>query len=67
MAADDMLTDLQRAAVALEETGVALAPCGEVLAGEPCCGRTAEEVAAEVAAYEKFRSQTAVTSPEAAR
>lgn len=48
---------------------VQLAPCGEVLAGEHCpCGRTAAEVAQEVADYElwiaNFRSQT---SPEAAR
>jgi hypothetical protein len=48
---------------------VPLAPCGEVLAGEDCgCGRTAEEVAAEVAAYElSLITQRILTSPEATR
>jgi hypothetical protein len=52
-----------------ESFTVPLAPCGEVLAGEYCgCGRTAEEVAAEVAAYEaSLAAQPARISPEATR
>ncbi|GLH97381.1 hypothetical protein [Phytohabitans aurantiacus] len=48
---------------------IPLAPCGEVFAGEDCgCGRTAEEVAAEVAAYEAWlAAQPVTTSPEATR
>lgn len=69
MAADDVYAGLQQAARSLQASGIPLAPCGEVLANERCdCGRTYDEVLAEVSEYELWlATQRILTSPEAAR